>query len=78
MSKSYVALAQMGNPEDWCWEEIARTSDIDEARWYYEHGCRVYEQEDAPVDGFYAPIESRLTSLTVCLSNLSLISGQGV
>lgn len=39
----YVIFAQMGNKEDWGWEEVNRTSSIDEAREAYRKGARVYE-----------------------------------
>ena len=41
--KNYIILAQMGNEEDWGWEEIDRTTNIDEAIAAAKQGARVYE-----------------------------------
>lgn len=39
----YVIVAQIGNEEDYGWEEVGRTMSIDEARDAYRKGARIYE-----------------------------------
>ena len=39
---TFVICAQMGNQEDWGWEEVNRTTDLDEALSAARTGARVY------------------------------------
>lgn len=39
----YIIMAQMGNPEDWGWEEVDRTTDVKKAIEASKQGARVIE-----------------------------------
>lgn len=42
-TKTFVICAKMGNQEDWGWEEVNRTTDLNEALSAVKAGARVYE-----------------------------------
>lgn len=41
---TYVIFAQMGNEEDYTWEEVDRTTSLKEAVEAFKQGARVYEE----------------------------------
>lgn len=44
--KMYLIYAQIGDQQDWCWEEVDRTTDENRATEAASQGCHVYEDED--------------------------------
>ena len=42
----YIIYAQTGNKEDWVWDEVDSTTDLNEAIAALRNGARVYERSD--------------------------------
>ena len=61
-TKTFVICAQMGNQEDWGWEEVQRTTNLDEALSAARAGARVYEDHsehgwNAIIPSSFVPID---------------------